>query len=147
MRSLVVVTLLLVAACGEHSTETSSSTTPSEPEHEAETNEREAAGDPAAESRPDPTACESDADCVMGPGVAESNECCDTGFASGHYSRAYVAWRTAWLEGNCDVEDRAGGSRCSCCPVPDGNNAPSPQWPCSYEARCVDGQCGGNCGP
>jgi len=109
--------------------------------------ESTSAAEPQVEARPDPTACETVEDCVYAPAVAESNECCDTGFASAHYARDYVAWREAWLPEHCEPAERAGGARCTCCPVPDGHGPAAPPPPCYAEPRCVDGRCTGGCGP
>ncbi len=97
-------------------------------------------------TRPDPYACQTASDCVLAPTVYEANECCDAGLASAQYARAYVEWRRGWVKANCEMADRAGGARCTCCPIPDGTHPPGLPAPCYFEVHCKDGRCTDGCG-
>ena len=146
--------LLLLTACG-------SPTVTAEPEERGGTNPGAAdpsADDPSADdpsaadpsgglattAEPDRYACESDADCGMGSQILEERPCCDTGLGGVPASRRWLAWRQAWLAG-CDPADRAGGARCSCCPIPDGHYPPGPPLPCVFEVQCLQGRCTNRC--
>ncbi|MBI4953447.1 MAG: hypothetical protein HY908_15565 [Myxococcales bacterium] len=98
-------------------------------------------GDGAADTKgffvrpegPHPQACAADADCVSGPGVNPEEGCCDTGVHNSVYSRAYIAWRAAWMHDHC------GGVECPLLPPP------APLAACFTDGRCVGGRCKNTC--